>query len=271
MPDVSPTRDEPITKNNLDPFRVIIGVLATRGDSDLLTGVANAAGLRVDLTMSERDDGSHKTRIRALLPRILAAHDALGDEAQLAAANVAFRNFGPAYPDTRDRAVEALALAGWEVRGDELVVGSPHLREMFFPKGSQWDSHVVLRGIFDEAKSTLTIIDPYTDGTVFQMLAARSLGGLTVRLLCGRSGPAVVAEAQRFMAQHGGVTVEVRQAKDFHDRFVVIDDRSCVHVGASIRDAGNTAFMVSRVEDPGNLDAVLGAVNTAWASATKLL
>ena len=260
-----------MTKSDLDPFRVIIGVLATRGDSDLLVGVASAAGLRVDLRMSEPESYSNKTRIRALLPRIFAAYDKVGDEARLAVANVALRNFSPAYHDTKDRAVEALALAGWKVRGQELVVGSPDLREMFFPKGSQWDGHIVLRGIFNEAQHRLTIIDPYTDGTVFQMLVTRPLTGLTVRVLCGASGPAVAVEARSFMAQHSGVTVEVRQGKDFHDRFVVIDDRSCVHVGASIKDAGKTAFMISRVEDDDNLRAILGAATIAWAAAKHLL
>jgi hypothetical protein len=143
---------------------------------------------------------------------------------------------------------------------------------MFFPKGSQWDGHVVLRGILGEANVVLTIVDPYTDGTVFQMLSLRPLAGLTVRLLCGRSAPAVAAEARRFMAQHHGVSVEVRQqGRDFHDRFILIDDRSCVHVGASIKDAGNTAFMVSRVEDPDNLNAILAAVSAAWTAATNVL
>lgn len=260
-----------MNKGTLDPFRVIIGVLATRGDSDLLVGVANAAGLRVDLTIPERDAGSHKTRIRALLPKILAAYDQLDADAQLAAANVAFRNFGPSYPNTRDRAVKALALAGWEVRGEDLVAGSPELREMFFPKGSQWDGHVVLRNLFNEARLSLTIVDSYADGTVFQMLAARPLGGMRVRILCGASAQTVAAEGKRFMKQYPGVAVEVRQTKDFHDRFVVIDDRTCVHVGASIKDAGKTAFMASRVEDQGNLQGVLAAIEAAWAAATQLL
>jgi hypothetical protein len=255
----------------LDPFRIIIGVLATRGDSDLLVGVVNAAGLCVDLRMAEQENHSHKTRIRALLPRILAAYDELGDQARLAAANVAFRNFGPAYPDTRARAVEALSLAGWQVRGDELAVGSPDLREMFFPKGSPWDAHVALRGVFNEAQDSLMIVDPYTDGTVFQMLVARALSGLTVRVLCGIFASAVAAEARTFMAQHSGVRVEVRQGRDFHDRFIVIDDRSCVHVGASIKDAGKTAFMVSRVEDKENRLAILDAIRASWASAKQLL
>jgi hypothetical protein len=260
-----------VVRSNLDPFRVIVGVLATRGDSDLFAGVVSAAGVRVDLRMSEGEGESHKTRIRALLPRIFAAYDELDDQSRLAAANVALGNFGPAYPDTKARAIEALARAGWEVRGDALVVGSPDLREMFFPKGSPWDAHVVLRGTFSEAQTTLTIVDPYTDGTVFKMLAARPLSGLTVRILCGASGPSVAVEAKSFMTQYPGVTIEVRQGKDFHDRFIIIDDHSCIHVGASIKDAGKTACMISRVEDQGNLQAVLAAIRAAWGSARQLL
>jgi hypothetical protein len=253
-----------VDRNQLDPIKIIVGVLATRGDSDLLVGVVNSAGIRVNLTMLEQQDYSHKTRIRALLPRIFAAYDELTSEAQLATAIVALRNFSPSYPDTKARAVEALVLAGWRVEGDRLEVTSPELREMFFPRGSPWDAPVVLRGIFNEAKTTLIIIDSYTDGTAFQMLASRPLAGLTVRILCGASSPAVAAEARTFIAQHPGVTGEVRQSKDFHDRFVIIDDHTCVHIGASIQDAGKTAFMVSRVEDAANKDAILGALAAAW-------
>ena len=46
-------------------------------------------------------------------------------------------------------------------------------REMFLPKGSQWDGHVVLPRILGEAQRTLIIVDSYTDGTVFRMLVAR--------------------------------------------------------------------------------------------------
>lgn len=265
-----PTTMNIADRSRLDPFRVIIGVLATRGDSDLLVGVVNATGIRVDLTMSGQQDYSNKTRIRTLLPRIFAAYDELTSEVQLAAANVSFRNFGSSYHETKARAVEALALAGWRVEGDRLEVTSPELREMFFPKGSPWDAHVVLRGVFSEARSTLTIVDPYTNGVVFQMLVSRPLLGLTVRILCGVSGPAVAAEAETFVRQHNGVTVEVRQAKDFHDRFIIIDERTCIHVGASIKDAGKTGFMVSRVEDSGNATAILSALAAAWSSARVL-
>ena len=258
-------------KSELDPFRVIVGVLATRRDSDLIVGVANAAGLSVDLTLSPAENHTHQTRIRTLLPRILGAYDGLSDEAKLAVANIAFRNFGPAYPNTRDRAVEALKLAGWEVHGEQLVAGSAEVIEMFFPKGSQWNSHIALRDALNQATTNLTILDPYTDSTVFQMLSARPLAGLSVKILCGASGLALAAEARAFIAQHPGVRVEVRQTKDFHDRFIVVDDQVCLHVGASIKDAGQKGFMVSRVQDESNVHALLSAIDSAWKNATTLL
>jgi hypothetical protein len=254
-------------KSNLDPFRIIVGVLANRNESDLLVSVTTAAGLRYDLQMSEEQSATNKQRIRVLLPNIFAAYDALNDQEKLTAASIAIINIGASYHDTRDRAIGMLARAGWEVRGDELVVVSPLLHEMFFPEGSQWDAHVVLRSVFVEATSTLTIIDAYADGTIFRMLTTRPLEGLTVQILCAHYAQSMAAEARTFVSQYPRAVIEVRQANDFHDRFIIVDGQSCVHVGASIKDAGKTAFMVSRVEDPDNLAAILNALRASWDNA----
>jgi hypothetical protein len=60
-------------RNDLDPFRVVIGEI---DDSDTLLRATYAAGLRFDAVLNEADAHSHKTRVRALAPRILAAYDA---------------------------------------------------------------------------------------------------------------------------------------------------------------------------------------------------
>lgn len=62
-----------MTKTELDPPRVILGVVAANRDSDLLLDVALAAGLRFDAALSDRGSNSYKNRFRELLPRILAA------------------------------------------------------------------------------------------------------------------------------------------------------------------------------------------------------
>jgi hypothetical protein len=255
-----------IQKHDFDPFRIMVGVLANRNDSDLLVSVCTAAGLQFDMQLSEQES-SHKQRTRILLPRIFAAFDSLDDQARLVVANVALASISGSYWETKDRVIEMLSKAGWEVHDNSLVAQAPDLREMFLPAGSPWDAHVMLRNIFCEAKSALTIIDSYADPIVFQMLTARPLTGLKVQILCSFHAPAVAAEAKVFVSQYPGVEVEVRQARDFHDRFVIIDMLSCVHIGASIKDAGKKAFMVSRVEDPNNLKAILQALGASWDAA----
>lgn len=246
--------------HNLDPLRAIV---STIGSSDVLLRAANAAGLRFDLNLTDADDYSNLTRVRALVPRMFTAYDGLTDQERIIAAQATFGSLV-----NQADAEAALGRVGWIVNNGELAVSTPELREVFFPKGSQWDAFVVLRTIFGEAAGEILIVDSYCDGTVFQMLATRDLAALRVRILCSRYAAAVRAEGNRFTQQHPGVAIEVRQTRDFHDRFVVLDGARCVHVGASLNAAGNTAFMVSKVEDADNTAALLAQIQASWDNGT---
>ena len=253
-----------VKRTALDPFRALIGVLEKRGNSDAIRAAANASGLIFDSSLSERDAFSHTTRIRALVPRILKAYDALDENDQLSVARTVLVS-------TNDEEIAAtLEKLGWSFENGDLVVKTPDVREVFFPKGSPWDAHVVLKALFAEATHELTIVDAYADTTVFQMLSGRPMAGFTIRILCSKYATALSAEANRFAAQYGGVRIEIRQSRDFHDRFVIIDGKTCVHIGASIKDAGRTACMISRVEDDITRTALLNALATAWAGATVI-
>lgn len=246
----------------LDPFHTIIGVLEKRGNSDVIRAAANVAGLIFDSSLSEKDTYSHTTRIRALVPRILKAYDALDEQDQLSVARTVLVSAND------EEIAVTLEKLGWSIQNGDLAVKTPEVREVFFPKGSPWDAHVVLQGLFAEATRELTIVDAYADTTIFQMLSRRPMTGLIVHILCSKYASALSAEAKRFGAQYGGVTIEIRQSRDFHDRFVVIDGNTCVHIGASIKDAGRTACMISRIEDDVTRSALLNALATAWTEAT---
>lgn len=250
-------------KTALDPFRAVVGVI---DNSDELIGAATAAGLRIDLTLNEKDAGSHKNRIRVLLPRVLTAYDALGDQDKLIASRAAVASLSAA---GRERATAALGRLGWELRDGEIVVGTPELREMFFPAGSQWDAFVVLRDVFGNAQADLMVVDPYCDRKVFQLLAGNAnLNALHVSILCNANAAEVRNEGNVFTQQHGGVAIEVRRNNNFHDRFIVLDGTTCVHVGASLNHAGSRAFMVSRVEDDQNRQALLAQIQASWNAGT---
>ena len=227
-------------------------------------------GLTFDLGLTDAEEFSHKTRIRALQSRVLAAYDILESEDRLAAALAAVDALRCSDIDM-DAVGQRLHTAGWELRETGFVVRSPETREVFFPKGSPWDARVVLRNLFTEAKQSITIVDAYCDTTVFQLLQGRSMDALSLRVLCGRHAGEVAADAGVFMKQYPNVTVRVRTSADFHDRFIVLDGTVCVHVGASIKDAGKRACMVSRIEDVGNRDAMLRQLNESWDAGKHVL
>ena len=141
--------------------------------------------------------------------------------------------------------------------------------ELFFPKGSQHDAYVRIREILQSAEAYLRVIDPYLDGTIFTILGDAK-GPLNVDLLTDKAPADFSHEAGKFGNQHQMVKIEIRRSKDFHDRFIVVDEKKCWHVGCSIKDAGNKAFMLNCIEDKQNRDALLNVLNNTWSSATKI-
>jgi hypothetical protein len=139
--------------HNLDPIRAIVSVIT---NSDVLIRASNAAGLRVNLTTAGDDNWSHATRIRALVPRVFDAYDALTDEERIAATQAAFASLAD-----QGAAEGALNRLGWRITEGQIAVSAPDVREVFIPRGSQWDAFVVLRSVFAEAHNTLLIVDPY--------------------------------------------------------------------------------------------------------------
>lgn len=43
----------------------------------------------------------------------------------------------------------------------------------------------------------------------------------------------------------------------FHDRFLIIDEETAYHIGASIKDAGKKCFGISRIGDAGIISDIL--------------
>ena len=46
--------------------------------------------------------------------------------------------------------------------------------------------------------------------------------------------------------------MRIKTTTDFHDRFLIIDDKEGYFTGASIKDAGKKSFAITKIED-GNL------------------
>lgn len=253
--------------SSLHPWPVIRGILLELSSYDV-PKVVDRAGLTVDWTLSSQKDYSDKMRIAAYRPRIDTAYEQLQDEesvraAYVVASEIASRGLG-------EKLNAALLAIGWRIENGKLVPDSAPIRELFFPKQSQHDAYVEIRGILQTATNSITIVDPYIDQTLLTLLASSLQPEMTIRLLTSKLPTDFRLEAKTWLAQHPRVALEVRTTREFHDRFVVINELACWHVGCSIKDAGNKASMFSNIEDEANCSALLKQIEASWQAATPM-
>ena len=250
-------------RSELDPWRVILACLFEI-DSYAIPEIIDASGMAVDWRLTEREDYSHKYRRAAYRPRINGAYEALNGDDKLRVAFIVSDEL--ARRGLADKLDAGLQRIGWRIDGGTLGPANETVRELFFPQGTQHDAYVHIKEIVRRASRSLRIIDPYLDGTVFTILG--DVQGPLMAELIGAKLPADFAlETAKFQQQHPQVEIETRQSRDFHDRFIVIDETACWHIGCSIKDAGNKAFMLSAVEDSRNTQALLDNLRSTWASA----
>ena len=173
------------------------------------------------------------------------------------------------HPDWKAERVEAVQTeleilirdseSGYLVPVDEAVPSAA--TEKFIPAGREHDAYTTIRNIVEQAMESLTIVDPYIDRTLFQLLA-NVKPEVQIRVLTRSAPPDFDLELDKFGKQ--GHKIEARRGiTDFHDRFILPDGR-CFHLGASIKDAGSRGFMIQEIEDHANVNSIRQNMEAAW-------
>lgn len=244
----------------LHPWPALLGILLDL-DSTEVVSLIDSTGLVVNWSLTGDDDCSNKTRKRAYRPRLDTAYHDLNDDFQLRAAWILTREIVKRHPQTEEPLHAKLAEIGWRIDTDKLVPSSSTVRELFLTQGTEYDSYRAIKQVFQEAKQSISIVDPYLDGTIFEMLATSCAPALSVKLLTAKAPADFALEGGKLRKQF---LIEARKTADFHDRFIIVNDSHCWHIGASIKDAGGKAFMISELEDATNRDALKQAFTSSW-------
>ena len=121
----------------------------------------------------------------------------------------------------------------------------PPVRGVFY-NGQVFDAHVFAAKFILSAKKSILLIDSWVDVVTLELLAKKAKG-VTVEIVTSRRGNKISAsDTAKFDAQHGGLTITV--SKNFHDRFLVIDDKTLYLVGASLKDLGAKCFAFTKLD-----------------------
>lgn len=137
-------------------------------------------------------------------------------------------------------------------------------RQGVFFAGQTFDAMSLAARLFATAKTRLLLIDGYIGADTLNILPT---SGVQVDILTKPPVSAPVKTlCQAFKTQHGSLTV--KSASGFHDRFVVIDNTTVYHFGASIKDLGKKTFMFSLIEEPDVLATLHAKLGTEWGRTT---
>jgi hypothetical protein len=151
---------------------------------------------------------------------------------------------------------------------DQLRWQLPDPQQVFLPAGSTHDAYVEIRKIVQSVKSEIVIVDSYVDGTLWTLLTNLSASA-KIRIMTMQMKGDFRLEGQKFVLQHGN-TIEVRQTRQYHDRFVISDVGRIWQLGVSIKDAGNKAFAISEILSPAIRAAIRSDVETTWKAASVI-
>lgn len=106
--------------------------------------------------------------------------------------------------------------------------------------GEVFDYFDELRRIVEMAKQDLLFVDPYLDAEFVSRYLSHVSKGVTVRLLA-REKLLTLLPAVDLFAKQSGLTIQVRSAPHFHDRYVFVDHNACYQSGASFKDGAKSA------------------------------
>ena len=121
----------------------------------------------------------------------------------------------------------------------------PPVRGVFY-NDQVFDASVFAARHILSAKKSIFLIDSWVDVVTLELLAKKARG-VTVEIVTSRRGNKISAsDSAKFNAQHGGLTV--RTSKNFHDRFLIIDDKTLYLVGASLKDLGSKCFAFAKLD-----------------------
>ena len=118
-------------------------------------------------------------------------------------------------------------------------------KQGIFFDGQIFDAYKFVSDLFRSARKSIVIIDNYLDDSVLTLLTKRKKN-VRVLLLTRNIPRSLVQDVKKFNKQYP--PIEIKEFKNAHDRFIIIDNTTVYHFGASLKDLGKKWFAFSRME-----------------------
>ena len=133
----------------------------------------------------------------------------------------------------------------------------PPVEGVFF-EGQIFDAYKLAADLVRSARESLILIDNYVDESVLTLFTKRQ-EGVKALIYTQRITLQFRLDLERHNAQYP--LIEVKEIRNVHDRFLILDQTDVYHVGASLKDLGKKLFAFSRLHIPAE-DVLRGIENS---------
>ncbi len=115
--------------------------------------------------------------------------------------------------------------------------------EIYF-NGQIYDAYSKIVDILKEAHDNIIIMDSYADKMVLDMIRTLKVD---VTIICKNNGLLKELDVNKYQKQYKNLKVVYNN--DFHDRYIILDQKEIYHCGASLNYAGSKTFSINKLED----------------------
>jgi hypothetical protein len=116
--------------------------------------------------------------------------------------------------------------------------------EGIFYNGQIFDAWQFVSQLIKEAEKSIVLIDNYVDESVLMLLSKRN-PNVKATIYTGNLTKQLETDLQKHHQQYP--PIELKHFSTSHDRFLIIDETTVYHIGASLKDLGKKWFAFSRI------------------------
>ena len=118
-------------------------------------------------------------------------------------------------------------------------------KQGIFFDGQIFDAYAFVSDIVRTANNSIVLIDNYIDDSVLTLLNKRNKN-VQVTIFTKEISKQLLLDLNKYNSQYSHI--EIKEFKESHDRFLIIDNKEVYHFGASLKDLGKKWFAFSKFD-----------------------
>jgi hypothetical protein len=117
-------------------------------------------------------------------------------------------------------------------------------KQGIFYNGEIFDAYIFINDLFKTAKDEIILLDNYIDETILTLFS--KYPNIKVKIYTHTLTKQLKLDFQKYQTQYKNI--ELKEFKNSHDRFLIIDKKKIYHLGASLKDLGKKWFAFSKFD-----------------------